>query len=161
MCTGLRMFIPDFRESLFPKARCKLDESRPNPPMNIRDFVINKFAHQNLRIFANGARCSKDFPAFRVSPPTASNGFPHDRVREARYWPTCGLEYHSVTLHERDSFGRAHFFLIPLNRPAGTRRIACRSNKSTRWLPRSSQPEARHRGDVGCWFQLRRGRHAF
>src|SRR5438128_849623 len=166
------MFIPNFREPLLRKAWCQLNESRPNPPMNISDFAVNQLADQNLGTFANGPRCSKNYAAFSVSPPTAWNRFSGNRLCEAGHWTTSGLEHYSVPLHESGCFSRTQIslsnfefalqaclppMLVALLEPDVA---VCRSSRSARWLPRSYSREARLREDVGCLFHPPRGGHA-
>src|SRR5262245_20274791 len=46
-----------------------------------------------------------------MSPPTASNGFTGDRLREARRWATRSLKHHSMMLHKSDCFFGTHLNL--------------------------------------------------
>jgi hypothetical protein len=108
------MFVPNFRESLFGKVWRKFDKSRPKPSMNIRDFVINQLADQPVGTFRNRTRCSKDYPPFSVSPPTALNWPTRNQLCEARNRTARGLKHDSNTFHQSDCFFWTHFFLISL-----------------------------------------------
>ena len=79
--------------------------------MNISDFAVNQLADQNLGTFANGPRCSKNYAAFSVSPPTAWNRFSGNRLCEVGHWTTSGLEHYSVPLHESGCFSRTQISL--------------------------------------------------
>jgi len=89
--------------------------------MDVRNFVVNQLAHQDLGTFTNGLRCLKNFPSFDVPPPTTSNGSARNRLREAGDRTTCGLEHDSMTLHESDSFCRIHFNLLENDNEQQTR----------------------------------------
>jgi len=79
--------------------------------MDIRNFVVNQLADQDLRTFINSLRCLKNFASFGVPPPTTPNGSACDHLREARDRTTCGLEHDSMMFHESDRFSRIHFNL--------------------------------------------------
>src|SRR5262249_43723094 len=109
MRATLGVLIPNSCELRLSEANGKLDQSRPEAAMNIRDFVVYQLADQDFGAGANGLRCLKDDPAFRMSPPTTSNWRACDRLREARDWPTRRQEHDSVPLHKSDCFFRTHF----------------------------------------------------
>ncbi|PYS00369.1 MAG: hypothetical protein DMG15_03920 [Acidobacteria bacterium] len=60
--TTFGVFVPHFRELRLSEPRRELDQGRPKPPMNIRDFVVNQLADQDLGTLTNTLRCPKKAP---------------------------------------------------------------------------------------------------
>ena len=103
-----RVLVPDACELLLPKAGSSLHESRPQPPVHVRDLAVDQLAHQYIRTVADRLRSLENLPTLWMAPPTAADRTAGNRLREARDRAPSGLKDHAMPLDEVDRFLRAH-----------------------------------------------------
>ncbi len=125
------MLIPNFRQLIFAKMRRQFDKGGPESAVNVGNVALYQLTNEHVRTFTNRVRDAKDFTTFRVTPPTAANGFTDDRFGKTGYRSARSLQHHTTAFYKGKSLFWRHAVLF---------RLFCRIVSRDKTLRRPSTP---------------------
>ena len=112
------VLAPDLGQLVSSESGRKLDEGRPNAPVDVRHFALHQLADQHLWAVADRLSCVEDLLALRVAPPAASNPTACNRLSENR---DVGLAQPEARPPCRSTNAIASFGLMPLGQSSSRR----------------------------------------
>jgi Transposase len=122
--------LPQLRKAIRWNVARRSDKGRPQPPMDKRDFALDKPTHEDIVAVADRSSHRKNLLTFRMRPPATPNWLSSDGLSKRRDAPVRGFEDNTVLTNERESLACGHRHVVPvgLTEAAKPRRTATSSH---------------------------------